>query len=106
MPIQPGKNWSVDVGWRKHDGWFRLGRYDGRSERRGWWNVGRRCGRLDVGRGMASFEVFLPWSGVFGVIIVLVGAVKLYVKSEQRRTWGVVILIASALNFLLAMGAD
>ena len=33
----------------------------------------------------------------------LVGAVVLYVKPEQRRSWGVVILIASALNFLLGM---
>jgi len=34
---------------------------------------------------------------------VLVGAVMLYVKPEQRRSWGVVIVVASALNFLLGM---
>jgi hypothetical protein len=45
------------------------------------------------GRGMQSFGVWWPWFGIFAGIIVLVGAVMLYVKPEQRRTWGVVILV-------------
>jgi hypothetical protein len=55
------------------------------------------------GRGMQSFGVWWPWFGVFAGIIVLVGAVMLYVKPEQRRSWGVVILVASALDFFLGM---
>ncbi|MHB8413501.1 MAG: hypothetical protein ACYDDI_16365 [Candidatus Acidiferrales bacterium] len=55
------------------------------------------------GRGMRSFGVWWPWFGVFAGIVVLVGAVMLYVKPEQRRSWGVVILVASVLNFFLGM---
>ena len=53
--------------------------------------------------GIRGFGVWWPWFGIFAGIVVLVGAVMLYVKPEQRRSWGVVILIASALNFLLGM---
>jgi hypothetical protein len=28
----------------------------------------------------------------------------LYAKPEQRQTWGIVIIIASALNFFVGMG--
>jgi hypothetical protein len=53
--------------------------------------------------GIRGLGVWWPWFGIVGGIVVLVGAVMLYVKPEQRRSWGVVILIASALNFLLGM---
>ena len=53
--------------------------------------------------GIRGFGVWWPWFGIFAGIVVLVGAVMLYVKPEQRRSWGVVILVASALNFLLGM---
>ena len=53
--------------------------------------------------GIRGFGVWWPWLGVVGGIIVLVGAVMLYTKPEQRRTWGTVILVASALNFFLGM---
>jgi hypothetical protein len=55
------------------------------------------------GRGMRSFGVWWPWFGIFAGVVVLVGAVMLYVKPEQRRSWGVVILVASVLNFFLGM---
>jgi len=35
---------------------------------------------------------------------VLIGAVMLYVKPEQRRSWGLVILVISALNFFVGIG--
>jgi hypothetical protein len=54
------------------------------------------------GRGIRGFGVW-PWFGVFAGIVVLVGAVMLYVKPGQRRSWGVVILVASALNIFLGM---
>lgn len=55
------------------------------------------------GRGVRSFGVWWPWFGVVAGIVVLVGSVMLYVRPEQRRTWGVVILVASALNIFLGM---
>jgi len=55
------------------------------------------------GRGMGNFGVWWPWFGVFAGIIVLVGAVMLYVRPEQRRSLGIVILVASALNIFLGM---
>jgi hypothetical protein len=65
-------------GWHRMDGWM--------------WDL-----------RMRSFGVWWPWFGVFAGIIVLVGAVMLYIKPEQRRSWGVVILVASALNIFLGM---
>lgn len=55
------------------------------------------------GGGTRNFGVWWPWFGIFAGIVVLVGAVMLYVKPEQRRSWGVVILVASALNIFLGM---
>ncbi len=65
-------------GWHRMDGWM-------------------------SGLRMRSFGVWWPWLGVFAGIVVLVGAVMLYIKPEQRRSWGVVILVASALNIFLGM---
>jgi hypothetical protein len=57
------------------------------------------------GRGMRTYGVWWPWFGIFAWIVVLIGAVMLYVRPEQRRSWGVVILAASAqYNFLGMMG--
>src|ERR1019366_3884085 len=55
------------------------------------------------GRGIRTFGVSWPWFGIFAEIVVLVGAVMLYVRPEQRRSWGVVILVASALNIFFGM---
>ena len=62
-----------------------------------------RMGGWMWGRGMRSFGVWWPWFGVFAGIVVLIGAVMLHIKPEQRRSWGVVILVASALNIFLGM---
>jgi hypothetical protein len=59
----------------------------------GWW----------WGRGIRTFGVAWPWFGIFAGIVVLVGAVMLYVRPEQRRSWGIVILVASALNIFFGM---
>ncbi len=45
-----------------------------------------------------------PWFGVVAGIVVLVGAVLLQVKPEQRRTWGAIVLAASALDLFVGMG--
>ena len=56
------------------------------------------------GRGMQAFGMSWPWFGILGGIVVLFGAVMLYVKPEQRRRWGLAILIISALDVLVGMG--
>jgi hypothetical protein len=77
--MMSGFGWGEMVG-----GWHRMG---------GWmWD-----------REMRSFGAWWSWFEVFAGIAVLVGAVMLYVKPGQRRSWGVVILIASALNIFLGM---
>ena len=66
----------------------------------GWHGMGGWMG----GRGnVGGFPFWSPWFGAAAGIIVLIGAVMLYVRSEQRRSWGVVILVASALNIFLGM---
>jgi hypothetical protein len=45
-----------------------------------------------------------PWFGLIAGIVVLIGAAMLYAKPEQRQTWGIVIIMASALNFFVGMG--
>lgn len=55
------------------------------------------------GRAIRTFGVRWPWFGIFAGIVVLVGAVMLYVRPERRRSWGVVILVASVLNIFFGM---
>ena len=55
-------------------------------------------------QGTRGFGMWWTWFGVLAGIIVLVGAVMLYSKSEQHRTWGIVILVASALSLFVGMG--
>ncbi len=56
------------------------------------------------GQGTRGLGIWWPWFGVLAGIIVLVGAVVLYIKPEQRRSWGIVILVASALFLFAGMG--
>ncbi len=56
------------------------------------------------GRGIHAFGMWWPWFGLVAGIVVLIGAVMLYVKPEQRHGWGLVILIISALNIFVGMG--
>ena len=55
-------------------------------------------------RGTHAFGLSWPWFGVLGGILVIIGAVMLYARPKQRRRWGIVILVTSALDFLLGMG--
>ena len=66
----------------------------------GWHGMGGWMG----GQVTRTFGVWWPWFSICAGIVVLVGAVMLYVKPEQRRSWGLVILVASALNFFVGMG--
>jgi hypothetical protein len=53
--------------------------------------------------GIRDFGLRWPWFGIFTGIVVLVGAIMLFIKPEQRRSWGVVILVASALYMVVGM---
>lgn len=66
------------------------------------WGPGAMGGWM-WGHGMIG-SVWWPWFGIVAGIVVLVGAAMLYAKPEQRQGWGVVILVASALNFFVGMG--
>ena len=69
----------------------------------GGWHSGMMGGWMWGRTGIRGFGVWWPWFGALAGIVVLVGAVMLYVRPEQRRSWGLVILIASALNIFLGM---
>jgi hypothetical protein len=67
----------------------------------GWHGAGGWMrGRAGIG-GLGA--LWWPWFSAFAGIIVLIGAVMLYVRPEQRRSWGAVILVVSALDFLSGM---
>jgi hypothetical protein len=53
--------------------------------------------------GIRGFGLWWPWYGMVAGIAVLVGAIMLYVKREQRRRWGMVILLASASYLVFGM---
>lgn len=56
------------------------------------------------GLGVYAFGAWWPWFGAIAGIVVVVGAIILYTNPRQQRSWGVVILVVSALDFLLGMG--
>lgn len=56
------------------------------------------------GRGIHAFGMSSPWFGLVAGMAVLIGAVMLYVKPEQLRSWGLVILVISALNIFVGIG--
>lgn len=67
------------------------------------WGPGSMGGWM-WGHGMMGFGYWWPWFGLIAGVVVLIGAAMLYSKPEQSQGWGIVILIASALNFLMGMG--
>ena len=56
------------------------------------------------GRGIHVFGMSWPWFGFIAGIIVLIGAAMLYVSPGQRRSWGLVILVISAIDVFVGMG--
>lgn len=52
----------------------------------------------------AGFGPWFPWLGAVGGIVLLVGSVVLYTKPKQSRTWGIAIVVVSALSALVGMG--
>jgi hypothetical protein len=55
------------------------------------------------GHGVRSFGAWHPWFALLAGAIVLVGAIMLYISPEKRRSWGVVILLTSALELSFGM---
>lgn len=56
------------------------------------------------GRGVHTFGLWWPWFGVAAGILVIVGAIIVFLNPSQRRSWGAVIAVVSALDFFLGMG--
>jgi len=83
-----------------------MGGFGGGGMMGGWHNMGRWQGMQGWmwGQGMHAFGLWWPRFGVLAGILVTISAVMLYTKPEQQRSWGVVILIVSALDFFLGMG--
>ena len=84
--------WTMGAGWSwgsAADGW-------------GGGMGGMMGGGWMWGHGLLG--VWWPWFGLIAGIVVLVGAAMLYTKPASAPTWGLIIVIASALNLLLGMG--
>lgn len=56
------------------------------------------------GQGMHGYGAWWPWFGALAGILVIIGAIILFSKPEQRRAWGTVILVVSILDFFFGMG--
>lgn len=61
------------------------------------------CLANGVMRGIGP-GLWFPWFGPLAGIVVLVGAISLYTRPEQSRTWGLVVIIAAAINMFVGMG--
>lgn len=73
----------------------------------GWWHLAwhDRMHRRMADWGPGEFlAIGWPWPGAIAGIVLLVGAVALYVRPAARRSWGIVILVTSGLQLLLGMG--
>lgn len=60
------------------------------------WGHGMMGGYLGWGR--------TPWLGLIFGIVVLVGAIAIYLRPDKSPGWGIAILVASAVNVLFGMG--
>jgi hypothetical protein len=70
------------------------------------WGWGGMGGMMGGGWmwGHGVLGLWWPWFGLLAGIVVLVGAVILYSRPSSAPAWGIVILIASALNLFVGMG--
>ena len=56
------------------------------------------------GSGMHALAITWLWLGVAAGIVVLIAAAMIYVRPQERRGWGLAILIISALDFFVGTG--
>jgi len=71
------------------------------------WRAGPMGGMIGTGGWMWGHGVinnWWPWLGIVAGIVMLISAAMLYTRPEQSQGWGIVILIASALNLFIGMG--
>ncbi len=68
-----------------------------------WGGLGGMMGGGWMG-GHGAMGIGWGWLGIVTGLAVLVGAVGLYARPATAASWGVVILVASALNLLVGMG--
>ncbi|MGD9676517.1 MAG: hypothetical protein AB7V19_07530 [Candidatus Bipolaricaulia bacterium] len=54
--------------------------------------------------GVAATPSWWPWLGVVAGGVVLLGAIMAYVQRSRIKPWGIVILVASAVNLFFGMG--
>jgi len=64
------------------------------------WHQGMMRG---MGMGLGT-GLWWPWFGLLGGLIVLVSAAMLYARPEQSKTWGLIIVVFSAIDALVGMG--
>ena len=56
------------------------------------------------GWGPRAFTMGWPWLGSIAGVVLIASAVALYVRPQDRKTWGIVILVTSGLQLLFGMG--
>lgn len=54
--------------------------------------------------GHGVMGVWWPWLGIIAGATVLTGAIMLNAKPDQAQTWGLVIVVASAVGLFVGMG--
>jgi hypothetical protein len=81
-----------------------MGRFGWGRNMGGQGGYGQGMGNWMWGSGMHVFGTSQPWFGAIAGVVVLVGAAILYAKPEQRRPWGLVILVVSAIDIFVGMG--
>lgn len=70
------------------------------------WGHGVMWGMGSMMRGFApgGGAGFVPWLGLAAGAVLLIGSIILYTRPDQCRTWGLVIVVVSAVNLFLGMG--
>jgi hypothetical protein len=56
------------------------------------------------GRGVYGAGEWWPWFAFIAGLLVIAGGFILYLRPAQRHTWGAVIVVVSALDFLFGIG--
>ena len=60
---------------------------------------------MGLGMGMGLGSVLLsPWFGFIAGVVVLISAAMLYARPAQLKTWGIIIIVFSAIDALVGMG--
>lgn len=73
-----------------------------------WWGWGPHNGPgggwMGGRGGMTIDGSWTPWIGVAAGIVLLIGAIGLYARPETAPTWGLVVIVAAAVNLFIGLG--